>query len=102
MTNIDEYNREAEKEHCKYTSVGSEDFYDTLTGTLCGIIMILATIVGLVMLFSSSIADDESYESSLFWLAWPIGSTRWPLCAQYCSIFARNTPVIQRQSTPLA
>lgn len=36
-------------------------------GAICGTIMLVATIVGLVMLFV------PGYQNSLFWLAWPIG-----------------------------
>lgn len=40
---------------------------DQKTGALCGSIMIIATIAGLVMLFV------PEYQTPLFWLAWPIG-----------------------------
>lgn len=40
---------------------------DKRIGALCGTIMIIATIAGLVMLFV------PAYHNSLFWLAWPIG-----------------------------
>ena len=40
---------------------------DKRVGAVCGTIMIVATIVGLVMLFV------PGYQSHLFWLAWPIG-----------------------------
>ncbi len=36
-------------------------------GAICGTIMIIATIAGLVMLFV------PQYQTALFWLAWPIG-----------------------------
>lgn len=42
---------------------------DKRIGAICGCIMIIATIVGLVMLF----VPTYSYAQSLFWLAWPIG-----------------------------
>ena len=40
---------------------------DRITGGLCGAIMLVATIAGLVMLFV------PGYTSPYFWLAWPIG-----------------------------
>lgn len=40
---------------------------DNRIGACCGIIMLLATIAGLVMLFV------PQYQNALFWLAWPIG-----------------------------
>ncbi len=40
---------------------------DRKIGALCGTIMMIATIAGLVMLFV------PGYQESLFWLAWPIG-----------------------------
>lgn len=42
---------------------------DKRIGAICGCIMIIATIVGLVMLF----VPTYSYAQSLFWRAWPIG-----------------------------
>lgn len=42
---------------------------DKRIGAICGCIMIIATIAGLVMLF----VPTYSYAQSLFWLAWPIG-----------------------------
>ncbi len=46
-----------------------------ITGSLCGIIMLIATIAGLVMLFV------PEYHSAYFWLAWPIGGI---LCGITC------------------
>lgn len=43
-----------------------------LTGGLCGLIMVVATIAGLVMLFV------PGYHSPLFWMAWVVGGL---LCA---------------------
>lgn len=45
---------------------------DKRIGSMCGIIMIIATIAGLVMLFI------PEYKSAYFWMAWPIGGL---LCA---------------------
>ena len=53
---------EEQKERLSYTRKT-----DQRRGAICGIIMIVATIVGLVMLFV------PEYQNELFWLAWPIG-----------------------------
>ena len=71
MLDIDGYNKEAEKERA-----AGHDFYDNLTGTVCGIIMSLATITALCLLFLGPwmLHDDwSSVGSGLFWLPWPIG-----------------------------
>lgn len=48
-----------------------------LTGNLCGIIMIAASIVGLVMLFwplaQGIDPDDVDWTGNLFWMAWVVG-----------------------------
>ena len=69
MMNIDSYNHEADQ---------GGDFYDKLTGLVCGIIMLIATVVGLWMLFTGGPIDGGGHErwlsgNGLFWLAWPIG-----------------------------
>lgn len=46
-----------------------------ISGSLCGIIMLLATIAGLVMLFV------PGYQTSYFWLAWAVGGI---LCGVAC------------------
>ena len=79
MMNIDSYNHEAEsgrREREREAQGG--DFYDKLTGLVCGIIMLIATIVGLWMLFTGGPIDGDGHErwlfgNGLFWLAWPIG-----------------------------
>ncbi|KFI63371.1 helix-turn-helix transcriptional regulator [Bifidobacterium cuniculi] len=65
--NIDDYNRK---------SAGFEDAgrqgksrYDAINEAVCGIIMILATIVGLSLLFLFVDGAAHVY----FWLSWPIG-----------------------------
>lgn len=50
-------------------------------GDVCGIIMILATIVGLVLLFVQG--------SELFWLAWPIGGMLCGVASILMSAFSR-------------
>lgn len=80
MLNLDEYNKEAEEERAERE--GKQDYYSKLTGTVCGIIMIIATIIGLWMLFAGSVGAliggdwsdiGATAGASLFWLAWPIG-----------------------------
>lgn len=46
-----------------------------ISGSLCGIIMLLATVAGLVMLFV------PGYQTSYFWLAWAVGGI---LCGVAC------------------
>jgi transcriptional regulator with XRE-family HTH domain/succinate dehydrogenase/fumarate reductase cytochrome b subunit len=73
MLNLDAYNKEVEEEH------GKPDFYGKLTGAVCGIIMIIATIIGLCFLFSGYAGGQGGWRNApLFWLAWPIGGL---LCA---------------------
>lgn len=59
-----------------------------ITGGLCGIIMIVATIVGLVMLFV------PGYQSPYFWLAWPIGGLLCAVAAIAVSAFVKDDPTI--------
>lgn len=56
---------------------------DKRTGGLCGAIMIVATIAGLVMLFV------PGYQTPLFWLAWPIGGLLCGLVATLMKAFTR-------------
>ena len=79
MMNIDSYNHEAESERReREREAQGGDFYDKLTGLVCGIIMLIATVVGLWMLFTGGPIDGSGHErwlpgNGLFWLAWPIG-----------------------------
>lgn len=79
MMNIDSYNHEAESERReREREAQGGDFYDKLTGLVCGIIMMIATVVGLWMLFTGGPIDGGGHErwlsgNGLFWLAWPIG-----------------------------
>lgn len=74
--NIDEYNKENEHHENKGYHV---TIYDTVNGAICGIIMILATIIGLSMLFFFD-GGPRGY----FWMSWPIGGL---LCAISSIIF---------------
>ncbi|RSX58377.1 helix-turn-helix transcriptional regulator [Bifidobacterium samirii] len=80
MLDIGGYNREAEKE--AHEREGRADFYDVLTGAVCGVIMLVATIAGLWLLFTGAIGADgrmdwdaagDTAATNLFWLPWPIG-----------------------------
>lgn len=79
MMNVDAYNHEAESERReREREAQGGDFYDKLTGLVCGIIMLIATVVGLWMLFTGGPIDGGGHErwlsgNGLFWLAWPIG-----------------------------
>ncbi len=57
-----------------------------LTGNLCGIIMVVASIAGLVMLFlplaQGIDPDDVDWKSNLFWMAWVVGG----LCCGIASL----------------
>ena len=57
---------------------------DKCTGGICGAIMMVATIAGLVMLFV------PHYQTPLFWLAWPIGGLCCGLVAMLMKAFARE------------
>lgn len=56
---------------------------DKRVGSACGIIMIIATIAGLVMLFV------PQYQSAYFWLAWPIGGLLCGIAALLIKGFAK-------------
>lgn len=89
-TNIAAYNMAAqEKVSREYVVTSNSEGYpiaempprmkkDVRMGSICGIVMILATIAGLVMLFV------PAYHTDLFWLAWPIGGL---LCAIITLLF---------------
>ncbi|WP_165776697.1 hypothetical protein [Bifidobacterium simiarum] len=66
---IDAYNEDAETERRKRE--GTLPFSARLAGAVSGIIMLVATIIGLTLLFLG--VDDH-----LFWIPWPIGGL---LCA---------------------
>ena len=66
---VNQYNKtsETEREQAQH----EEDFYGRLKGSISGIIMLLATIVGIVLLFTGN--HFGVWAGSYFWLAWPIG-----------------------------
>lgn len=74
LLDITSYNKEGEAD--RKERAGEQDFYAKLTGSVCGIIMLIATLIGLCLLFLNPAAlrgDWSAAGSSMFWLAWPIG-----------------------------
>lgn len=59
-----------------------------ITGGLCAIIMIVATIAGLVMLFV------PGYQTPYFWLAWAIGGLLCAVAAIAVSSFVKDDPTV--------
>lgn len=78
--NVDKYNREAEEESAREersvphpTMSESDRFYSRLTSAICGVIMLLATVVALLMLFLGTAGSDVDAWMKVFWVPWPIG-----------------------------
>lgn len=78
--NVDKYNREAEEESVREgrfvphsTMSESDRFYSRLTGAICGVIMLLATVVALLMLFLGMAGSDVDVWMKVYWVPWPIG-----------------------------
>jgi hypothetical protein len=69
LVNVESYNQERANEQWEREN--------PRVGRVCGIIMLVATIVGLVLLFAGPYLPG-SFASAYFWLAWPIGGI---LCA---------------------
>lgn len=57
-----------------------------LTGGLCGVIMVVATIVGLVMLLV------PGYRSPMFWMAWVIGGLLCAVASIVVQTFVKDQP----------
>ena len=69
---------------------GEQDFYAKLTGAVCGIIMMIATLIGLCLLFLSPAAlrgDWSTGVTSMFWVAWPIGGVLCGIAATAIQLF---------------
>lgn len=78
--NVDKYNREAEEESAREgrsvphpTMSESDRFYRRLTSAICGVIMLLATVIALLMLFLGTAGSDVDAWMKVFWVPWPIG-----------------------------
>lgn len=79
--NVDKYNREAEEESAREgrsvphpTMSESDRFYRRLTSAICGVIMLLATVIALLMLFLGTAGSDVDAWMKVFWVPWPIGA----------------------------
>lgn len=69
MLKIDQYNNEVTEEQKKtLRESNNDDFYGKLSGSICGIIMMVATIIALIALFTT-----RSIFGMPFWLMWPLG-----------------------------
>ena len=88
LLNINAYNKAAEDDRKEHA--GEQDFYDKLTGAVCGIIMMIATLIGLCLLFLSPAAlrgDWSTAGTSMFWVAWPIGGVLCGIAATAIQLF---------------
>lgn len=88
LLNINAYNRVAEDD--RKERAGEQDFYDKLTGAVCGIITMIATLIGLCLLFLSPAAlrgDWSTAVTSMFWVAWPIGGLLCGIAATAIQLF---------------
>ena len=67
------YNKEIAEEAAEQDE--ENDFYGKITGSVCGIIMLVATILGLWMLFAGTPGHDGAsmVGGVPFWIPWPIG-----------------------------
>lgn len=88
LLNINAYNKAAEDDRKEHA--GEQDFYAKLTGAVCGIIMMIATLIGLCLLFLSPAAlrgDWSTGVTSMFWVAWPIGGVLCGIAATAIQLF---------------
>ena len=93
LMNIEERNASLEKERKERTD--EHNRYNELTGTVCGIIMIIATIIGMLLLFAGEPVDETTADGwqtgqGLFWLAWPIGGLCCGLATLIIQIFKNH------------
>lgn len=96
--NVDKYNREAEEESVREgrsvphpTMSESDRFYSRLTGAICGVIMLLATVVALLMLFLGMAGSDVDAWMKVFWVPWPIGGV-------LCGVVGIIVPLVKEAS----
>lgn len=88
LLNINAYNKAAEDDRKEHA--GEQDFYAKLTGAVCGIIMMIATLIGLCLLFLSPAAlrgDWSTAGTGMFWVAWPIGGVLCGIAAIAIQLF---------------
>ncbi|WP_244609152.1 hypothetical protein [Bifidobacterium moukalabense] len=87
-TKLAKYNRESEERNAEDDSENSpqstqstnatDKYYDKLAGAVCGIIMLTATVVALLMLFvgvnvNAAHGGNPGFWGAIFWIPWPIG-----------------------------
>lgn len=87
-TKLAKYNRESEERNAEDDSESSpqstqstnatDKYYDKLAGAVCGIIMLTATVVALLMLFvgvnvNAAHGGNPGFWGAIFWIPWPIG-----------------------------
>ncbi|MBT1160347.1 MULTISPECIES: helix-turn-helix transcriptional regulator [Bifidobacterium] len=76
LLNIDAYNRAAENDRGEERRTGQQAFSNRLTVAVCGVIMLVATIIALCLLLLMPGADAGVWSAfTLFWLPWPVGGT---------------------------
>ncbi|MGE8651164.1 helix-turn-helix transcriptional regulator [Bifidobacterium adolescentis] len=88
LLNINAYNKVAEDDRKEHA--GEQDFYAKLPGAVCGIIMMIATLIGLCLLFLSPAAlrgDWSTAVAGMFWVAWPIGGVLCGIAATAIQLF---------------
>ncbi|OZG69315.1 helix-turn-helix transcriptional regulator [Bifidobacterium eulemuris] len=91
LMNIEDRNASLEKE--RKERAGERDRYGELTGAVCGIIMIIATIIALLLLFTGEPIGEMDWSDGwrtgqgLFWLSWPIGALCCGIAALIIQIF---------------
>ena len=89
-TKLGKHNRESEERNAEGDSAEddfespsqpmsvTDKYYNKLTGAVCGIIMLIATVMALLMLFvgvnaNAALGGDPSFWGAVFWIPWPIG-----------------------------
>ncbi|NEG90301.1 helix-turn-helix transcriptional regulator [Bifidobacterium aerophilum] len=74
LLNIDDYNRAAENDRGEERRTEQQAFSGRLTVVVCGVIMLVATIIALCLLLLMPGADAGAWSVfALFWLPWPVG-----------------------------
>jgi transcriptional regulator with XRE-family HTH domain/uncharacterized membrane protein YidH (DUF202 family) len=92
MLDLNEYNRESEQEQASHNSSGK---YERINGAVCGVIMILATIVALTVMFGGSLSISLFGLNLPFWMAWVIGGL---LCGVTSVIFEALDDGVHKKS----
>ncbi|MCH9276889.1 helix-turn-helix domain-containing protein [Bifidobacterium amazonense] len=75
LLNIDAYNRRSEEDRNDGRRAGGRPFSARLTVVVCGMIMLIATIIALCLLCLMPGADAGTVPAfALFWVPWPVGA----------------------------